>query len=137
MKDHSALNDTDFVEQFANITLPPDLFNHEAHLRLAYLYITNYGIEEAIDKICIQIPQFAAKHGANDKFNKTVTVAAIKAVKHFMEKSNTKDFQSFITENPRLINNFKDLLGCHYQTDIFTSEKARKEYLEPELLPFD
>ena len=72
-----------------------------------------------------------------DKYNETVTIAGIKAVNHFWQKSAARDFAGFIRENDRLKHNFKDLLSQHYATDIFNCEEAKKQYLEPELIPFD
>lgn len=137
MEKHFTLDDLTFEQQFADCTLDPTLFSHEAHLRLAWIHIRKYGIDQAIENICPQIKNYAASLGAHDKYNETVTIAAIRAVYHFMLRSQTANFQDFITENPRLKTSFKQLLYSHYRTDIFTSERAKKEYLEPELLPFD
>jgi len=129
--------DSDLEIQFKNCTLDPKAFNHEAHLRLAWIHINRYGLDNAIKNLCVQIQQYATKLGMPDKYNETLTIAAIKAVNHFKLRSNTSDFQSFITENHRLKYNFKELLSHHYLTDIFTSESAKKKFLEPDLLPFD
>ncbi|MBX2961140.1 MAG: hypothetical protein KF687_01435 [Cyclobacteriaceae bacterium] len=131
------MSDLEFAESFAAGALNPSDFDHKAHLRLAWIHISQYGVEKAIAAICDQIRAFAAANGAKDKYNKTVTVAAIRAVYHFMLRSNTTDFESFIQENPRLMYNFKELLNHHYSTNIFTSALAKREYLQPELLPFD
>jgi len=137
MENHYQLSDEEFLKAFKLKTLSPKLFNHEAHLRLAYLLITANGITEAIDKSCEQIQAYATSLGAHGKFNKTVTVAANKAVYHFMLKSKSNNFKDLITEFPRLKNNFKDLLSQHYDIDIFNSKIARSSFLEPDLLPFD
>ncbi|MDX1943095.1 MAG: hypothetical protein SFU99_21205 [Saprospiraceae bacterium] len=137
MEKHFHLSDLAFEQQFADCSLDPTLFSHEAHLRLAWIHIKKYGIDQAIENICQQIKHYAASLGAHDKYNETVTIAAIRAVYHFMLRSKTDHFQDFIIENPRLKTSFKELLFSHYSTDIFTSERAKKEYLEPELLPFD
>lgn len=137
MEKHFALNDNEFENQFSTCSLDPIIFSHEAHLRLAWIHIHKYGIDQAIENITAQLKDFVESLGVGDKYNKTVTISAIRAVYHFMLKSATNDFQSFITENPRLKTNFKDLLSHHYKTDIFKSAQAKKEYLEPELLPFD
>jgi hypothetical protein len=137
MINHIELSDDQFEEQLAACKLNPSLFTHEAHLRLAWIHIKKYGINRAIDNISYQLQNFVKSIGAADKYNATLTVAAIRAVYHFMLKSETNNFISFIDENPRLKNNFKELLGYHYTTDIFKSEQARITYLEPELLPFD
>lgn len=137
MENHLDLIDNQFEEQFSNCSLKPALFNHEAHLRLAWIHINKYGIEKAIENISAQLQQYVESLGVKDKYNTTVTVAAIRAVYHFMLQSNTKDFQRFIAENHRLKYSFRELLSYHYTTDIFKSENARREYLRPELLPFD
>lgn len=137
MERHFELSDSEFEKEFSAGSLDAQIFSHEAHLRLAWVHINKYGIEGAIENITAQLKNFVKTLGAEDKYNKTVTVAAIKAVYHFMLKSNTNTFQDFISENPRLKNNFRELLSYHYATDIFRSEEAKKEYVEPELLPFD
>ena len=137
MENHVELNDNQFEQLFSSGSLDPALFNHAARLRLAWIHINKYGIEKAIDNICAQLQDYVQSLGVKDKYNITVTIAAIRAVYHFMLKSDTKDFQNFITENQRLEFNFKELLSCHYTTDIFQSENARQRYLKPELLPFD
>lgn len=137
MNDHLQLTDQEFENQFENLSLKPSLFNHEAHLRLAWIHIHKYGEKKAIENICNQIKQFATHHGDSEKFNTTVTVAAVKAVKHFYSKSTSTSFKNFIQEFPRLKTNFKDLMAAHYKMDIYNSEKAKKEYLDPDLLLFD
>ncbi|MBT8268326.1 MAG: hypothetical protein KJN59_03810 [Bacteroidia bacterium] len=137
MDNHYRFSDFELEEEFRGMTLHPKYFNHEAHLRLAWIHIRKYGIEKAIDNLCIQIYNYANYLGANDKFNKTVTVASIRAVYHFMLKSNSENFKTFIGENPRLNNNFKELLAQHYDIDIWNNETARSSFLQPDLLPFD
>lgn len=137
MEKHNELSDTEFEKQFSSCTLDANVFTHEAHLRLAWIHIKKYGVDKAVENITSQLQNFVASLGASDKYNHTVTIAAIKAVYHFVLKSPTPDFRSFISENPRLKNNFRELLSCHYSTDIFKSEKAKKSYMVPELLPFD
>jgi hypothetical protein len=137
MKNHVDLTDDEFEKQFEHCKIDPAMFTHEAHLRLAWIHIENYGVEKAITNICFQLRRYVEFLGAADKYNETVTVAAIRAVYHFQLKTDATTFADFIAKNPRLKNNFKELLAYHYVTDIFNSQKAKRQYLEPELLPFD
>ncbi|MBC9796246.1 hypothetical protein [Sinomicrobium weinanense] len=137
MENHFTLSDFEFEQQFESGTLSPELFNHEAHLRLAWIHIDKYGIDKAIDNLCFQLLNYVTKLGAAHKFNKTLTVAAVKAVYHFMLRSESGTFRAFIREFPRLKYNFKDLMSCHYGVDIYNSPWAKKHFLEPDLLPFD
>ncbi len=136
MKTHLDFNDSEFEKQFGDGNLDPSLFSHEAHLRLAWIHINTYGMEAACGTISNQILSYVSQLGATDKFYKTLTIAAIKIVYHFLQKSKSYTFQDFIIEFPRLKFNFKELLDSHYGFDIFNSEKAKTEYLEPNLLPF-
>jgi hypothetical protein len=137
MESHYALSDSKFEEQFELCTLDPDLFTHEAHLRLAWVHITKYGLNKAIVNIVAQLVNYTIAIGERTIYNETVTIAAVKIVYHFMLKSQTDNFKDFIAENSRLKHNFKELIASHYRTDIFSSESAKSVYLEPELLPFD
>ncbi|MFD2561551.1 hypothetical protein [Aquimarina rubra] len=136
MKTHFDLTNSEFEKQFKEGILDPSLFNHEAHIRLAWIYLNKHDIHTACREISTQILAYVTQLNATDKFNKTLTIAAVKTVNHFVLKSKSNCFQDFIAEFPRLKYNFKDLLYSHYSFDIVNSEKAKTEYLEPDLLPF-
>jgi len=137
MKTHYDLSDAQFEEAFKRAMLAPQLFTHEAHLRLAWLHIENYGIDKAVANITSQIKNYTRVLNAEGKYNETVTIAAVKIVHHFMLKSTTKNFKEFMLEFPRLKTNFKDLLSQHYGFNVFTAEEAKSSFVEPNLLPFD
>lgn len=137
MENHFNLSDTEFEKEFIHCKLNPSDFTHEAHLRLAWININKYGIEQAEKNIQNQLQKFVEFVGAKDKYNMTLTLAAIKAVYHFMLKSNSDNFKDFMTEFPRLKYNFKELMDYHYSFDIYNSKKAKMEFLEPDLVPFD
>lgn len=137
MEKHFELSDDEFEKQFINCDLRPEIFSHEAHLRLAWLNIKKYGIIKAEINLQGQLQEYVKSVGAANKYNTTLTLAAIKAVNHFMLKSDSDSFQEFILEYPRLKYNFKALMSYHYGFDIYKSESAKQKYLEPDLLPFD
>ena len=136
MESHFKFSDKEFEQLFMDCQLPPSIFNHEAHLRLAWIHIHQYGKMQAEKNIQEQLKNFVAFLGAKDKYNTTVTVAAIKAVAHFYGQSKTDNFKDFILEHPQLKNNFRDLIARHYSFDIFKSNEAKSHYLEPDLIPF-
>lgn len=136
MEDHQQLSDIDFEDKFADCSLDPKVFTHEAHLRLTWIHIIKYGVDQAIINIPTQIKKYVASLGAQSKYNETVTIAGIKAVNHFIQHSEQDTFAGFISENKQLKEDFKGLLLTHYKTNIFESDLAKKEFIEPELLPF-
>jgi hypothetical protein len=72
MINHLELSDDAFESLFSTCQLNPKLFTHEAHVRLAWIHVTKYGVETAVTNIVNQLYQFVTKVGAVDKFNLTL-----------------------------------------------------------------
>jgi len=136
MERHWKLSNEEFEAQFTACNLRPLWFTHEAHLRLAWMYIGKYGSEVAFEKYSNQLQQFAKKYNADGKYNATVTFASIQIMARFIKESDAYDFQDFINEFPQLKSKFKELLTTHYSSDIFTSLEAKQHILQPDLVPF-
>ena len=137
MEEHFKLSDSEFENEFSNCDLNPEVFSHEAHIRLAWIHIDKYGIEQATENIQKQLKKYVDTIGAADKYNVTLTVAAIKAVHHYMLRSNSKNFSDFSSEFPQLKLKFRELMNCHYGYDIYNSIEAKSQFMEPDLIPFD
>lgn len=136
MKDHSYFTDEEFLGLFRSCELEEELFSHEAHLRLAWLNIKSLGLDGAVEQTRNDLWNYVDHLNLQDIYNETVTIAAVKTVSQFMQKSDGESFEDLMIEFPRLKNNFKDLLAKHYSVDIFNSSEAKKTYLEPDLTPF-
>lgn len=136
MEEHFKLTDQEFETQFINCTLPAAVFTHEAHLRLAWLYLNKYGADKSEELIQDQLKKYVAALGAEGKYHATLTVAAVKVINHFSSRSRHESFKGFIAEFPQLKTGFRELISSHYGLDIYTSEEARLRYLKPDLLPF-
>lgn len=137
MEKHFDLSDSEFEKEFISCGLNPSDFTHEAYLRLAWINIKRHDIEQAEINIQNGLKKYVEFVGEKDKYNRTLTLAATKAVYHFMFKSKSENFKDFIMEFPRLKNNFKDLMAHHYGFDIYNSNKAKTEFLESDLTPFN
>ena len=134
---HTQFSDSEFITQFEDCTLNPEIFSHEAHLRLAWIHIRKYGVELATMNIQHQLLKFVESVGERGKYNKTLTITAVLMVNHFLQHSNASEFSEFILEFPRLKTDFKGLINSHYSFDIFNSKKAKSQFVEPDLLPFN
>lgn len=105
-------------------------------MRLAWIFIDEYGIVKAEKKLQTYLKKFVEFVEADDKYNTTLTVAAARVVNLFKSKSNADNFMDFIFEFLQLKINFKDLIAQHYGFDIYNPKKARMKFLEPDLLVF-
>lgn len=124
------LSDDLLVEQIQDCTLEPVLFDHETMLRLSWILINKYGLDEAIIINNNIKEQYFIKALESDKFNRTLTRAYTEIVQHFMDKTPTNDFAKLLKEFPRLKYDFKALVKTHYGYNIL--KEHRKE--EPKRL---
>lgn len=134
---HNQLSDFEFIQQFVIGTLNPNIFNHEAHLRLAWLYIDEFGLKQAEQDIQNQLQNFVAIVGAKDKYHKTLTIVAARIVHYFMQKFKSDNFTDFINEFPQLLYEFKTLVNRHYSFNIFDSQEAKIKFLNPDVQNFE
>jgi hypothetical protein len=137
MESHFDLSDDQFEVQFQSLTFEPTHFSHEAHLRLAWIHIRKYGVDKAAENIAEQILAFANSLNENAIYNKTLTIAAVRAVNHFYLKSLSDNFRDFMLEFPQLKERFKQLIAAHYSMDIFNMPAAKSAFIQPDLAPFD
>ena len=131
------LNDKEFEQLFSQALIEPEDFNHLAHLRLGWIHITKYGIEEAIENVSHQLKAFVSKHGAEDKYHHTLTVSSLYIILHFIEKYPSLGFSELIKKEPRLLEDFRKLLESHYSPELYMSEQAKHTYLLPDRLGFN
>ncbi len=57
MEKHVDLTDAEFEDKFKSCELKPEIFSHEAHIRLAWIHVMKYRVEAAIQTICSQLPK--------------------------------------------------------------------------------
>src|SRR5678815_3784447 len=48
---YEGMNDAEFLHQFEACTLPFDQWTHRAHVKVAFLYIRQHGIDGAISRL--------------------------------------------------------------------------------------
>jgi len=111
MMSHWELNNDEFELEFRKGSFNPSLFNHEAHLRLAFIHITKYGLHQAIENLCEQIARYDLIHGTGRKFSASITASAVFILNQFLTKCNTNSFSRLINTYPELKYNFRSLLG--------------------------
>ncbi|AWH84307.1 hypothetical protein HYN59_03885 [Flavobacterium album] len=134
METHFSLTDAEFERLFGTGSLDPDLFTHEAHIRLAWIHIRRYGLDKACYNIVNQLQDYVKILGVTDKFNLTLTIASLKLIDYFVENSKQGSFAEFITEFPQLNTNFSELLTQYYTSG--TLHETRQSHMEPDIMNF-
>ncbi len=136
MEKHYRFSDEVYEQKFRDIKFPPLYFSHEAHLRLAYIHLTKYGLEQSIKNMCEQIYDFAIKYGATMKFNATVTYASLQIMNSYIKTGSSDNFTDLMKEYPHLLTDFKAEIQKYYSWDVFRLPEAKAKIHEPDLLNF-
>jgi hypothetical protein len=126
------MNDQMFLSAFENGILHD--FPHRAHIRMAWLYLRAYGLELGTQRIREGIQRLARQHGATQKYHETITVFWALLVHHtIMDNLSSADFETFVKSYPILLNS--QAIYRHYSHDRLWSDAARREWVEPDVLP--
>ena len=96
------MNDSEFLTAFEQGKLPR--FPHQAHIRMAWIYLRTYGPSEGSVKICTGLRHLAVAHGAPGKYHETITLFWIKLVNHALESTpEIADFHEFVEAHSYLL----------------------------------
>ena len=130
-----SVEDQDFLREFEDCKFPPAQFNHRAHIRLAYIYLSEHDADSAHQLMRGALLSFLEYHGVDvSKYHETITRAWIDAVRHFMEKTpSAESADDFIEKNPRMLDS--KIMLTHYSAEVLFSDEARAKFVEPNLEP--
>ena len=126
--------DRNFRSAFEACTFAPSQFNHEAHVRLAYVYLVESDVESAVQRMREALLNFLEHNGIpRSKFHETITHAWVLAVRHFMNRSSSTSSTNFIARNQALLDT--KMMLTHYSASVLFSSDARASFVEPDLEP--
>lgn len=135
MKHAISPDDLQFQRTFEAFKVEPSAFDHAAHVRLAYVYLSQSSTEEAALRMKVSLLSFLEHFGVGaTKFHETITAAWTMAVRHFMEiSSHSASYAEFIAMNPRLLDT--EIMLRHYSAHLLFSQAARSAFVEPDVAP--
>lgn len=132
----ASAEDNEFKKQVETCKFDVQDFNHRAHLRLAYIYLTQNDKDTAINNMRATLLRLLRHVGIDpsQKYHETLTKAWILAVHHFInntEKSNSAD--DFIDQNPIMLDS--KIMMTHYSAELLFTDNAKSKFVQPNLDP--
>ena len=95
------MNDHDFVAAVETCALAGGDFHHADHVRLAWIYLNDYPLLEAIERFTTSLRRFAAHHGVPQKYHETITWAYLLLIHERMQRDGAPcDWAAFVTRTP-------------------------------------
>src|SRR5262245_55227814 len=125
--------DRQFARAFEACAISPEAFDHQAHVRLAYVYLCEHQVDAAVDGMRAALLRFLAHLGVNaGQYNETMTRAWVLAVPHFMARSTPcASAASVMDANPRLLDS--KIMLTHYSAEVLFSPTARRSFVQPDI----
>jgi hypothetical protein len=131
------MSDDEFLAAFEACTL--DEFHHRDHIKIAYLYLRRYPLNEAIARVRkgLQALAIAWKAPVDDLekgYHETITEAWVRLVHLQLNAcAPAANADAFCDEQPQLMQ--KTLLQSFYSRERLTTWEAKRAFVEPDLAP--
>ncbi|MCE9564133.1 MAG: hypothetical protein K8U57_18980 [Planctomycetes bacterium] len=125
------MTDDEFLAAFEAVAISRSEWTHEAHVRMAWLYLTQFPTDEALDRIRSGIQNLNARNGVLDGYHETITVAFVRIIVARLLHNET--YEVFRQHNPELFDRTLGVLLAHYTHKRLFSSEARARFVEPDV----
>src|SRR6185436_13798598 len=127
----------DLWRAFHDATLPAAQWTHAAHLRIAWLHLERWELDEAHLRMRVGIIRLNAVHGTEETvkrgYHETITRTWFAIVASLRRIDRCHDSLEFVTSHASLLD--RDAPLRHYTRDLLFSPRARAVYVPPDLAP--
>jgi hypothetical protein len=148
------MTDDEYLLAFKTCAIPRSEWTHEAHVRMAWIYLSRRPFTEAIDRIRRGIrklnnrigqppithrapdfrkgPARPSTNGDPNGYHETITVALTRIIAGRIQAGD--EYATFRERNPDLFDRKLSALFCHYSPALLWSPEARGWFVEPDLI---
>ena len=127
------MTDDELVAGFEDCSLPNEVFHHEEHVRVAFVYSSRYPTLEAIERFSVALKRFATAHGKTSLYNETITWAYILLIRERLARAGrAQSWPEFRAGNLDLLDWRQNILKKYYQPETLQSELAKRTFLFPD-----
>jgi hypothetical protein len=126
------MTDAQLVAAFESTDLPAEQFTHTNHVRVAWWYLRQSSLPEALLRFSTALRRFAEAKGASGKYHETITVAYMLIIAERLAGERNGSWKQFAAENPDLLVRSPSPLAVFYSSETLTSERARRTFVMPD-----
>jgi hypothetical protein len=128
------MTNEEFIHCFENNVMPDDSFHHADHVRLAFAYLCQYPVLQALEKFATALKRFAGTREKTQLYNETVTCAYFFLIRERMVRSEGMGWEEFALQNPDLLTWKNGILNRYYRETTLKSALARTVFIFPDNL---
>jgi hypothetical protein len=120
------------LQDFEACALPNHAFRHRDHVNVAWLYLSQFPLLEALARFTAALRRFAAHHGKPGLYHETITWAFMTIIHERMQRRPAGDFDTFAAANPDLLTWKPSILEHYYTPETLASDLARRVFVLPD-----
>jgi len=124
--------DEEVIDRFERKLTGEDAFRHADHVRLAFAYLAQYPVLEALGRFAIALQRFAVSRGKSELYNETITYAYFFLIRERMARTTGTDWDEFARGNPDLLVWNDGILNRYYRGETLQSDFARSVFTFPD-----
>lgn len=123
------------IDAFEDATISVDAFDHEAHIYVAWLYLEEYPLAEAIGRFTSALRRLTAKLGIPGKYHETISWFFMLLIEERRSSRQASDWFSFHRSHADLFARGEDsALHRYYSRALLMSDRARQTFVLPDRL---
>jgi hypothetical protein len=126
------MSNQELIRCFEDDEIPEDSFHHADHVRLAFAYLCEYPVLQALEKFASALKRFATARGKTQLYNETITCAYFFLIRERMVGYEGADWEEFARQNPDLLTWKDGILSRYYREVTLKSDVARKVFVLPD-----
>lgn len=120
------------VERFESCTLPSTEFHHEQHVFVAWSYLREMPLGEALHRFTRNLKRFATAAGTPSLYHETITWAYMILTNERMMRAPAATWDAFRAANADLLTWKPSILDRYYSPETLKSDLARSTFIFPD-----
>jgi hypothetical protein len=131
-KSTESASDRFLISEFEQGRVPGD-FHHADHVRVAFSYVSEFPMLEALGKFSTALKRFALSKGKPNLYHETITWTYLFLIGERIARAGTaQSWEEFAERNQDLLVWKSGLLERYYSKPTLESDLARKRFILPD-----
>ncbi len=127
------LGGTELLEAFRKTTIRPGGFSHAQHIEVAWHYLKDAPLLEAMGRFERDLARLVTALGAESKYHRTITIAYVLIVhERRAEAPDDETYEKFCIRNDDLFEDSRAPLLRYYTEAALSDPRARRELVLPD-----
>ncbi len=130
------MTNEEIIKEFEQGRPPGGSFHHADHIRVAFAYLSQCSVLEALQKFSAALRRFAVAQGKPQLYHETITWAYLFLIRERMARaSGPPTWEHFAAANPDLLTwerGSGGILAQYYRTETLASATARGTFVLPD-----